>query len=345
MRFLLACVEPADSAAVDADVPAFGETFTVVATAAEGLANPRDLEFNPEVEGELWVVNQETDGTVILHDAGASAQIAEERVDHFARHFMADVSSLAFGAPGTFATCQESRDDWNEADQPEDDFMGPTLWPSDLDVYCVVGQEDDGEFEGSHLDMLHESPWCMGIAHEADNVYWAFDGLHGDIVRYDFGADHGAGGGDHRDGIVHRYPDAAVTRVEGVPSHMQLADDGWLYVADTGTGRLMRLDTASGQLGNRDLPSWDGLSEYRNVQASSWEVWTEGFSEPSGLLLADDRMYVSDHATGEIVALDMEGGELGRIATPAQGIMGLATDGERLWYADGPGNEVVRVDP
>lgn len=337
MLVLFAC-------APEVAVPEFGETFSVMVTADDGLANPRDLEFNPEVEGELWIVNQETNGTVIVHDAGNDAQTSEERVDVMARHFMADVSSIAFGAPGTFATCQESRDDWNGVDQVEDDFMGPTLWSSDLEVYCEVGQ-GGGAKEGSHLDMLHESPWCMGIAHEADNVYWVYDGLHGDIVRYDFQEDHGPGGSDHTDGIIHRYTDAVIARVEGVSSHMQLVEDGWLYVADTGSGQIMRLDTASGELGTRDLPNWDGLSEYRNVNDSSWEVWMDGFSEPSGLLLSDDRLFVSDHATGEIVAFDMDGAELGRITTSAEGIMGLAHDGERLWYADAAANEVLRVDP
>ena len=50
----------------------------------------------------------------------------------------------------------------------------------------------------THYDMLHESPLCMGIAHDPEvatpfgNVYWAFDGLNGTLMRYDFQEPHGA---------------------------------------------------------------------------------------------------------------------------------------------------------
>ena len=61
-----------------------------------------------------------------------------------------------------------------------------------------------------HTDMLHESPLCMGIAHDHAavsrgpqggtgyrNVYWAFDGGHRQLVRFDFESDHGPGSIDH----------------------------------------------------------------------------------------------------------------------------------------------------
>src|SRR5690606_3474583 len=102
------------------------------------------------------------------------------------------------------------------------DFMGPTLWSADLDIYAQTNPAavDFLGFDlGSHLDMLHESPLCMGIAWVSDNVYFTFDGLTGSISRYDFVEDHGAGFDDHSDGIVERFVDAGVSRVEGVPSH------------------------------------------------------------------------------------------------------------------------------
>lgn len=347
---LLACggerTSAGDAPPADAPFPEFGETMTEIGTAADGLANPRDLEFNPQDPSELWTVNQAIDGTVVFFEPGADTQTSEVLVDHYARHFMADPSALAFGQPGIFATCQESRDDWNDVPQPEDDFMGPTLWPSDLDTYCVVGQTDDYPPEGSHLDMLHESPWCMGITWEVDNVFWAFDGLHGDIVRYDFVQDHGAGGSDHSDGIVRRYTDAAVSRVSGVVSHMAFDGEGGLLVADTGTGRIMRLDTASGDIeGRRNLPNTDGLDEYSNVTGATWEVWAEGLDQPSGMAIVEDRVLVSEHGTGDIVAFDARGAELGRIATDAVGLQGITVGPEgHVWFADGDGNRVVRVD-
>src|SRR6185436_15383106 len=181
---------------------------------------------------------------------GTGQQTVETRVDAYARHFMDKVTSIAFGAQNRFASCQESHDDWNDVPQAPDDFMGPTLWLADLDVFARIGQTmpyDPKKPEGSHLDMLHQSPLCMGIAWDRDNVYWAFDGTHGDLVRYDFQQDHGPGGADHSDGIVRRYGDAKVTRVDGVPGHLALDHaSGLLYVADTGGGRVMVLDTNTG---------------------------------------------------------------------------------------------------
>ena len=58
---------------------------------------------------------------------------------------------------------------------------------------------------GSHIDMLHESPLGMGIAHDSGNSYWYFDGYYGHLVYYDFKEDHDIGMDDHSDGVVRRY--------------------------------------------------------------------------------------------------------------------------------------------
>jgi len=167
----------------------------VLGTAADGLSAPTDLAFAPD--GRLWVVNRATNGVVIYTSPGEAMQSAEARIDRYAEHFMMKPSGLAFGDDNRFATCQESRDEWNDEPLPKpDDFMGPTLWSSDVNVFAKVGQLYPllpGEKEGSHLDMLHESPLCMGIAHSAGqgNAFWVFDGLNGDLVMYDFAKDHG----------------------------------------------------------------------------------------------------------------------------------------------------------
>ena len=329
-------------------VPQFGNTFTVIGTAEDGLDAVRDLEFDPQAPERLWTFNMLSHGVVIFFDPGTEQQTSEERIDAYAQHFMAYVSSGAFGDDGRFATCQESRDEWNVGPQDPDDFMGPSLWPSDLEVFAVVGQAfppQDG-LEGSHLDMLHQSPWCMGIAHDSGNVYWAFDGMNDTIVRYDFVADHGAGGGDHSDGIIWRYLDTTVTRVANIPGHMELDHEtGMLYVADTGAGRIMRLDTTSGT-NTGSLPGdWDGAT-YEGVEGADYQALVEGLGEPSGLALHDGRLFVSDHASGEVIALELDGTEIERMSTPAERIMGIEIGPEgNLWYADAGANEVVRVDP
>src|SRR5690606_37758723 len=44
-------------------VPEFGDTFTVIGTAADGLSAPRDLEFNPAAPEQLWTFNTTIHGT------------------------------------------------------------------------------------------------------------------------------------------------------------------------------------------------------------------------------------------------------------------------------------------
>jgi hypothetical protein len=327
-----------------ASVPELDGSFEVIATAQDGLSTPRDLEFAPDHPDQLWTANKDFHGMVILFDPGTPQQRAETRVDYYAQHFRPYVSSLAFGEGNRMATCAESRDEWNGAPQPPDDFMGPTLWSADLDIFAVVHQGDETG-EGSHLDMLHQSPLCMGIAHESGNVYWAYDGLNGHLVRYDFKSDHGPGGGDHSDGSIRRFLNAVIDRVEGVPGHMQLdPDTRLLYVADPGSGNVMVLDVDSGASNGPLSGDWDGVGDYSGWDGASWTPVCSGLSAPSGLLLHDGRLFVGDHDTGEIIAFDLDGHELGRVATPAVGLMGLAMgpDGN-LWYADGGGDEIVRI--
>jgi hypothetical protein len=329
-------------------VPQFGANFTIVGTDADGLDVVRDLEFNPDAPDQLWTFNMLIHGTVIFFDPGTPEQTSEVRVDAYGQHFMAYVSSGAFSDIGTFATCHESRDEWNVGPQEPDDFMGPALWPSDLAVYAEVGQAfpPEGGVEGSHLDMLHQSPLCMGIAHEKDNAFWAFDGMNGNIVRYDFQADHGPGGGDHTDGIITRYVDATVTRVANTVGHMELDHaTGMLYVADTGAGRIMRLDTASGTDMGALSGDKDGAT-YTGVEGADYAVLVDGLDEPAGIAVHDGHIFVSEHGTGDIIAFDLEGTEVDRMSTPADRIMGITIGpAGDLWYVDAGADQVVRVDP
>jgi len=330
-------------------VPELDGEFVVIGTVDDGLNVPRDLEFAPDHPDQLWVVNGATHGVVIFSDPGTPEQTAEARVDAYGQHFMAYVSSLAFGVENRFSSCQESRNEWNVGPQEPDDFMGPSLWSADLDIFAMVNQDfPPNPLEGSHLDMLHQSPLCMGIAHDTGNVFWTLDGIEGHVVRYDFVEDHGPGGSSHVDGIIRRYLNAVVVREPEIPSHMELDHDtGMLYIADTAGGRIMRLDTASGAT-NGDLPNnWDGADEYTGWDGATFEpVVAEGLDLPSGLALHGGRIFVSDAGTGELVAYEMDGVEIGRVATSATRIMGITFGpDDRLYYADGFGNEIVRIEP
>lgn len=323
--------------------------YTLIADGRSGLDVPRDLEFNPAGNNELWVVNRSFDGTVTYYNAGTDSMTALRVQDIWGLHFMEEVSAIAFGPDGFFGTAQETDNTYN-GQSPGNNFMGPALWTSDTAIYSKSTGEGWGEL-GSHLDMLHESPFGMGMAHDNGNAYWYFDGYYGNIVYYDFQADHGPGWDDHSDGIVRRYMDATVTRVPGVPGHMILDKaTGWLYIADPGGRRITRLNTKSGSAtasGNVDGSQFENLQEYTRYTGATYEIFAEAeLTRPSGIALYQGRLFVSDNSTGEIIAYDMQGKELNRIQTTAESLMGIeiGPDG-KIWYVDAEKNQVIRVDP
>jgi DNA-binding beta-propeller fold protein YncE len=120
---------------------------------------------------------------------------------------------------------------------------------------------------------------------------------------------------------------------------------GMLYVADTGGDRVMRLDTATGVSAGPLPNNWDGASEYTGWEGADWQVFAQGLAVPSGVALHEGRLFVSENGSGDIVAFDLDGNELGRMSTPATSLMGITIgpDG-KLWYADPGATEIVRID-
>lgn len=326
--------------------------LTEVIGPTAGLSIPRDLAFNPLRPNELWVVNFGDDGMVIVTDVLADTPVSERRKDAAANHFMAKPSSIAFGedettmgVPGTFATCQESRNTYDDEEQPND-FMGPTLWSSDLSIFA----KKDPNGLGSHLDMLHNSPLCVGIAHESANVYWTFSGRTNSVVKYDFGRDDGIGHDDHSDGDSWRYGLGAFKYEPGVPGHLVFDPaDSMLYIADTGNGRIAKLDTKSGAMG-RKLPTKEPNDLFAEMtDASITDVVAGGgeLQKPSGLELQDGYLFVSDNATSKITAFSKSGERVNQLDTrlPPGSLAGMAfgPDG-KLYLVDMIGNRVLRVD-
>ncbi|MFB6351983.1 MAG: hypothetical protein ABEK29_09395, partial [Bradymonadaceae bacterium] len=216
------------------------EVTTAVETSA-GLAGPRDAAFNPESPDQLWIVNRNDHSAVVVSDTGTDQQSSTKYNGRGSRHFMAKVSALAFGQPGRMATAQQEDEKTQPPTPP--DFMGVTLWTTDLSTF-------DAGHTGHH-DMLHNSPLASGIAWEKKNIYWTFDGAHGSLTKYNFKEDHGPGGSDHSDGVVRRYLDDQLEVQEGVVAHVDLdRETGLLYAADTGNNRIVELDTSTGELGS-----------------------------------------------------------------------------------------------
>ena len=332
--------------ALDADAV----SWTTILDSDDRLTDPRDLGFDPD--GDLWIANRSDDRTFIVFDPGEADQSFDCRKDGYAEHFMEETAAFAFeGAEGAsaeyaseFGSCGESENTYNDRED-ENDFMGPVLWSTDLDIFA----EENPNGLGSHLDMLHQSPLCVGIAWERGNVYWVFDGYHDAIVRYDFEEDHDVGNDDHSDGIVYRLSEPTVTRVEDAPGHMMIEPStGLLYVADTGGGRILRLDPDSGERGSNLRARNEPLEDYAEWDGVDWSEIVRGLDRPGGLAVADGVLYVAEYGTGVLHALDLEGNTLQTLDTgwgegAIYGIE-LGPDGH-LWVVNHAEPAVVRLDP
>ena len=359
---LLLCVVPSTATqAEETDiVSAFGDGFTevVIATYLDDLDDPRDLEFHPGRANELWIANRATDTITIVHNTGLDNQTSELRVDSHRNHFLEEVSAISFGAyhpefDYQWGSAQESRNTYNGQGDPND-FMGPALWPSSLSHFARENQNTGNGLLGSHIDMLHESPYGVGIAHDVDNVYWYNDGYNGELVRYDFQADHDTGEHDHSDGIVQRYSDVQINHLMGVPGHMILdKDSGILYIADPAANRVLWVNTDDTSFTKTDIMNQapEPLEEYSRISGIEWGVLATGLNRPTGIALHEGQLFVSQYGNGQITAYDLAANGRGstfldEIQTSATTIMGLefGPDGH-LYYVDNGKDEVVRIDP
>jgi hypothetical protein len=347
------------------DAPAFVTLYDAAADSRLPFY-PTALAFNPFVPGDLWItlrqpltdqVCDEGDTTgcpwligrvAIVHgatdDTPASVEIKQ---DANAWHFMRRPTALAFNDDDTFASCGEAwTDNYEDDDIP---FSGPVLWSADPAIFGATPPADSPT-NSTHIDMLHESPYCMGIAHDHANVYWAFNGDAGSLDRYDFHMPHEPGGDDHSDGELERYVTGALARVPEVPSHLAFdPGTGLLYAADSGHGRIVALDTTAGTPG-ASVMTYDPIqSHYAMDRAKLRELVAPGrLAVPSGLVLYQGVLFVTDAETSDIVAYDSVGHTLATLATglPSGSLGGITIgpDG-RAYFADAVGRRVVRIEP
>jgi len=356
--FLFACKDDDSTPEPEPDrssrIPAFYKTidviapsFTKLAGSSERILDPQDLDFHSSRENELWVINKGTNNTggstVTITNAGLSNQETEWRRDGNAWHFMALPSAISFSKTNdNFGTSANIQD----ANRSGGTFTGPSLWSSDMSVYA----KDPGPgLNGSHLDMLHASPYSMGIESDEDNAFWVYDSHYGHICWYDFSMDHGPGHDDHSDGIVYRYVEMELTRdASGIPSHI-VEDDptGILFVCDPANSRILWMNTLSGQIDKSRPLINELLASHQEMKNLEWGVFTDvNLDKPCGIEVIGNILYVSDNATGEIIAYDKElKTELGRVDTGDKGIMGIKADKNgQLWYVNAENNGVYRVD-
>jgi len=327
--------------------------ITQIGNSGDQLDKPTDLHFHPDrARNELRVVNKRTrsqGGSVtIYNDPGEDIQTDLQKVDGNAWHFMALPTAIAFSENGNFGTSQGVFNANSQSGFDPNPFTGPTLWSSDLSIFA----ENAGPgTNGSHLDMLHETPYGQGMASETANVFWINDGNSNDLVRYDFAIDHGPGNDYHGDGIVHRYPgvNLAMDPNNKVSSHL-VVSNGWVYAVDYGNKRVIRVQLGTGVIGGTPIfNQTEPLAEYQNVTGFvKNDVVTTGLIEPSGIDIVENRMIVSDYSTGEVIIYDistMPAVEKGRIQTGVAGIMGVKIGPKgKIWYVNYDEETVNRID-
>ena len=363
LTILLFCLlPPVEASEETAAVPQFGIGFdeVVIADSSDALSDPRDLEFHPGRANELWIANRATDSITIVQNTGLESQTSQNRQDSNKNHFLEEVSAIAFGSYHSefdwqWGSAQETRNTFCGQGAPNN-FMGPTLWPSSLSHFAMENQNNGNGLLGSHIDMNHESPDGMGIAHDSGNAYWYNDGYYGELVYYDFQVDHDTGEDDHSDGIVRRYTDIQLTRAIGIPGHMVLdKDSGILYIADAGANRVLWVNTDDATYNTQnimgDSSRMEPLAEYSSITGVEWGVLASGLSRPSGIAIDGDRLFVSLNGNDRIVAYDLatdgkSATEAASVQTSAVSIMGLeiGPDGH-LYYVDNGRDQVIRMDP
>jgi sugar lactone lactonase YvrE len=330
-----------------------GTTDTVALTLVfdeQSMRQPTGLSFNPARPNELWIVDHADDTVYIVTDPGTDPVTSVRKEDPDAIHFMHAPTGIAFcrpgnceapGMPGYFATCGE-----NDGSQDnERGFTGPTLWTSDPAIFA----EPTPSGLGSHIDMLHDTSWCMGIAHEKDNAFWVFDGGKGSLARYDFHEPHEPGGDDHSDGEIWQYNMGSFKRRSGVPSGVVYnSDDKMVYVADTGNQRIVKMDPSTATDGGPLATMEPSVPEEMDGATMTDVVPAGTLQAPSGMVLDDGLLYITDNATGRIHAFDLTGKEVRSLDTGlgAGALAGLTfgPDG-KVYFVDMNTSRVYRIDP
>ena len=285
-------------------------------TSEDGLYRPRDLDFHTDSSrpNELWVINENSaifdpnygGSTVTFYNAGSDSQWMDYRKDSYSAHFMNTASAIAFSSNGGFANTLDIQD---ANGNPNGYFSGCTLWEADTAIYARINQ--NGPELGSHWDMLHQSPFSIGVAAESDNIYWLFDGFHNTIAKYNFQdphPDHEHGGEDHSDGLIYRYDEIYVKRVAGLSSHMVIdRSNDMLYICDTGNQRIIRVNINAGEIGSALDPYGENIEGYYSMIGADFEtIIDSGLVSPTGIDIYNTFLLVSDYSTGEILVYDLE---------------------------------------
>jgi hypothetical protein len=316
---------------------------------SRNLYTPTDLAFSTSKENELWIVDRSANSMIVVQDVGKNKQSQTVLFDR-SRHFLEEVVAISFSPDhNTFGTCGDSRNTYDNLRAPNN-FMGPVLWESDLQVNIQYGGADVSK---AHLDMLHSSPQCMGMAGVTTNQYFVFNGYHQTLDWYDFRKPHSDkkyGGSNHTDGIARRFSEVKLKRISRLPSNMVYdVKTRWLYIADTGNGRVLRVNVDNVKIARRlrAFPGDGTLEEFSGVKQEVIVPAGGEVSVPTGLALHKGIVYVADNKTSKIHAF--QDGKLIRsldtgLETGSLGGLTVGPD-DKIYFIDLKNPRVLRIDP
>lgn len=124
-----------------------------VVTAESGLDGPRDLAFNPENRGQLWIVNQNDHSAVMGSNTGTESQSSVKKSGPNSCAFFGEAGGTRFREIRHDGNCPAGKREDPAADP--DRFYGVTLWMTDLSKF------DAGH--SSHLDMCTTAHSPQGL--------------------------------------------------------------------------------------------------------------------------------------------------------------------------------------
>mmetsp|Transcript_26644 Transcript_26644/g.59196 ORF Transcript_26644/g.59196 Transcript_26644/m.59196 type:complete len:1094 (-) Transcript_26644:98-3379(-) len=399
-------VDARSSLCVPVCIPEFGGSKPKIVEVATGFDSPRDVafhptpglhlgdrsegrDFNPAVGEEAWVANGANHSISIVAALGSEAhQTTISRRDRGYYHYLVNVTALSFNVvpPSVsgrdaakdsfayFSVCNDNNNDYMGSKE-ENYFMGPTLYDTDPDpakgnLVNRLGEPCNSAEQCTflHADMLHESPSCIGIAHDPEvdtaygTVYWAFDSTgdrkDGQLVRFDFQQPHGPGSMDHSVAAIRRYPEVKLHKAEdGVHAGMVVHPTRReIFISNPGDGTILAVDADSGtyaRTAREEYPIYS--NRLPSFEYSVWEcvnqrVFAKGLDKPTGLALSPDgnRLFVAERGTGKIHVHDVESGALvGTIDTGYTSINGMSfsPDTNILHFVDDSSNSLVAVKP
>lgn len=295
---------------------------------------------------EAWVVNAFNHSVSIVAALGSPSQTTISRRDRGYYHYMINVSAIAFNHNSDsgrsadrdtfnyFAVCNDDRNTYLGTKEPNN-FQGPTLYNTsrfDRNLVNRLGEqcETDEECFYLHSDMLHESPACIGMAHDPEErtaygtVYFAFDSTgnqeNGQLVRFDFQQPHGPGSMDHSVASVRRFPEVKLARgAPGVHAGMVVHPERReLFISVPGDNKIIAVHADSGEYSrtarqeypifSNALPSF----EYSIFECPEQRDFATGINTPSGLALSPDgeKLFAVERDTGKIIAFEVSSGSL-----------------------------------